>query len=261
MNKITKVGDYAGVPVRIETMGLMKLDHYWDRGNLTGYFWRLYYNYESGAGLYVKGEKIQIEPKRFYILPPFCNLGIWCNNPEIRQLYIHFETMGIGPSRDFSFYALSAMPELTVLFGRLEEYFYGDIGLRNLAAAALAAATILRLPPELLILLNRDYTIEKVIDYMRGHFKLDLEVEELARRGQMSVNSFLRRFRAVTGNTPYRFLCDLRYICAARLLEEGVLPIDEICNETGIKDRFHFSREFKRRYSMPPGAYRKAKLI
>ncbi len=261
MNKITRVGDYAGVPVRIETMGRMKLAQYWDRGNLTGHFWRLYYNYESGAGVYVKGKKVRIDPERFYLLPPFCNLGIWCDDPEVRQLYIHFETMGIGPARDFGIHELPLTPELAVLLGHLEGHFDGGSGLRNLAAVALAAAAILRLPTEMLILLNRDNAIEKVIDYIRGHFNQELEVEELARRGKMSVNSFLRRFRTVTGNTPYRFVCDLRYIAAVRLLEEGVLSIGEICNEIGLKDRFHFSREFKRRYGQAPGAYRNNRSI
>ena len=44
---------------------------------------------------------------------------------------------------------------------------------------------------------------------------------------------------------------------AARLLEERRLSIDEISEAVGIRDRFHFSRTFKRLYGCTPAAYRR----
>ena len=43
----------------------------------------------------------------------------------------------------------------------------------------------------------------------------------------------------------------------ARLLEEGELSIDDICETVGVKDRFHFSRMFKRLHGLSPAAYRR----
>ena len=79
---------------------------------------------------------------------------------------------------------------------------------------------------------------------------------EVARRLGMPVNAFIRRFQAGTGSTPYQYLTNLRYTRAARLLEEGELSIDDICETVGVKDRFHFSRMFKRLHGLSPAAYR-----
>ena len=72
----------------------------------------------------------------------------------------------------------------------------------------------------------------------------------------MSENSFLIIFRKYTGTTPYQYLLHLRYSRAASLLEMGNCTIDEICDIIGVRDRFHFSRTFKKLYGSAPAAYR-----
>ena len=73
----------------------------------------------------------------------------------------------------------------------------------------------------------------------------------------LTANYFLRHFQTVTGVSPGRYLRRLRYDNAARMLSEGSLSIEQICQEIGVKDRFHFSREFKRYFGEPPAQYRK----
>lgn len=256
MKNITGEADDAGVPIRLEVVQLVRLGEFWSHGILSGHHWRLYRNESSGAGVMLAGRRFPLRPDRLYVLPPFCNLRTWCEDREVRQLYLHFETPGLGAGRAFGIRELELTPALDALLGALQAALDGDPARRNIAAAALSCAALLALPPELLRRFGRDRAIDRVLDYMRGHFGQELGVEALARYGNMSVNAFLKRFRAATGSTPYRYLSDLRYACAARLLVEGALSIDEICVEIAIRDRFHFSREFKRRYGLSPAAYR-----
>ena len=39
--------------------------------------------------------------------------------------------------------------------------------------------------------------------------------------------------------------------------EQKLMVIDEICEIVGVKDRFHFSRTFKKIYGVPPARYRR----
>ena len=48
-----------------------------------------------------------------------------------------------------------------------------------------------------------------------------------------------------------------RYNYAAQLLKNSNLSIETICEASGVKDRFHFSRQFKKFFGMAPAAYRR----
>ena len=106
-------------------------------------------------------------------------------------------------------------------------------------------------------LAEKDREIEELCESLRHTLAQELTVTDLARRFGMPVNAFIRRFQAGTGSTPYQYLTNLRYARAARLLEEGELSIDDICEAVGVKDRFHFSRMFKRLHGLSPAAYRR----
>ena len=100
--------------------------------------------------------------------------------------------------------------------------------------------------------------MDRMIDFIHDRFRSPLSIEKMAAECGMGVNCFIRRFRECTGCTPYQYLTQVRYAAAARMLENDLLSIDEICAEVGIPDRFHFSRTFKRLYGHTPAAYRKA---
>lgn len=55
------------------------------------------------------------------------------------------------------------------------------------------------------------------------------------------------------------YLQEIRYALAAQLLESTSLTIGEICEKIGIRDPFHFSREFKRCHERSPSLYRKGR--
>ena len=61
------------------------------------------------------------------------------------------------------------------------------------------------------------------------------------------------------GITPHHYLQEIRYALAAQLLESTSLSIGEICEKIGVRDPFHFSREFKRYHERSPSLDRKVR--
>jgi AraC-like DNA-binding protein len=82
-------------------------------------------------------------------------------------------------------------------------------------------------------------------------------VERLARAVGLSRAAFARRFAAVSGRTPHRFLTELRLSLAASLLENTDDSLTEVATRIGYASEFAFSRAFKRQHGVAPGTFRR----
>lgn len=84
----------------------------------------------------------------------------------------------------------------------------------------------------------------------------DLCVATLAAHVGMSERSFVRHYRAQTGNTPARAIEQLRVEAARRLLGDSALPIKRIADQCGFGSEETLRRSFLRAVSVTPQAYR-----
>lgn len=255
MNEITPSIWSTGVPIRIDAVRTALLRSVWGPCILSGPYWRLYLHSAPGAGILIRRKRVEFLPDKLYLLPPHGSLGTWCDNPETRQFYLHFEMRQFGGAPGFLYHELELSPPLRLLVERARN---ADDLFRETAAVALAAAAVTELPREALIEFHRDHRMDRIIDMIHERFRSPLTIDKLAAACGMGVNCLIRRFRESTGCTPYQYLTQVRYAAAARLLEADELSIDEICSEVGVPDRFHFSRTFKRFYGHSPAAYRSA---
>ncbi|MCA9292228.1 MAG: helix-turn-helix domain-containing protein [Phycisphaerales bacterium] len=83
-------------------------------------------------------------------------------------------------------------------------------------------------------------------------------VESLARRMHMSSRTFARRFKAVTGTTPHRWLTHERVRHAQMILESGSTDIDTVARSSGFADAQLLRLHFKRMVGTSPTAYGKS---
>ncbi|TSC25167.1 AraC family transcriptional regulator [Corallococcus sp. Z5C101001] len=83
-------------------------------------------------------------------------------------------------------------------------------------------------------------------------------VERLARSVGVSRSGFAARFHALVGETPLHYLANWRMIRAARWLRESTDSLDAIAERAGYESAPAFSKAFKRRWGVGPGAYRRA---
>lgn len=84
------------------------------------------------------------------------------------------------------------------------------------------------------------------------------DLETLAARMNLSKPAFAARFRKYFGTAPIRCLIDARIELARHLLRDSSLSIKEIGARCGYPDPLQFSRMFRRRAGLPPGACRKS---
>ena len=258
MNKTTQI--WPEPPrISLDYAGYVKLGAFWNRRLLSGPFWRLYHHDGLGAGLCADGKRIEIQPGKLYILPPHCNRRTWCSGVPF-QLYIHFElSMSMGNPR-FPFHVIGLTDEMRPVLDELRQSLkqgQPDCLHNSLLAVSLCARALSLLPPEALLESEKDRRMETTCDYLRANLDREIDLETLAARVRMTPNAFSRLFRENTGVTPYQYLLQLRYNQASKLLHSNQYSIDEICEMVGVKDRFHFSRTFKKIYGVPPAQYRK----
>ncbi|MEU3254206.1 helix-turn-helix domain-containing protein [Streptomyces sp. NPDC006997] len=83
-------------------------------------------------------------------------------------------------------------------------------------------------------------------------------VGSLAEGAALSPSRFAHLFTRQVGQSPMRALREARLRHAARLLESTGLSVERVAAASGFVSPFHFSRVFRERYGVPPGAYRAA---
>jgi len=102
-----------------------------------------------------------------------------------------------------------------------------------------------------------DRRILRAVESIRQDPAASYGVEKLATDASLSVSQFTRRFRALTGHTPNRFVIAERIARAETYLRESDLTVEAIAERLGYSDVYFFSRQFRRFRGVPPSAVRR----
>ena len=111
-----------------------------------------------------------------------------------------------------------------------------------------ANARALSLPPRLL---------RRVLERMLADLSADIDLATLAAESGYSRAHFLRTFRAATGQTPHRYLLDLRLDRARELIANKSMPLIDIAADCGFSSHGHLTTAFRSRFGVAPSAYRR----
>lgn len=95
-----------------------------------------------------------------------------------------------------------------------------------------------------------------LLGWVATHLAADLSVAALADRAGMSERSFVRRFRASTGQTPARVVERLRVEAARQLLASTRLPIKRVAQRCGFGSEETLRRSLLRQTHTTPRDYR-----
>jgi AraC-like DNA-binding protein len=99
-------------------------------------------------------------------------------------------------------------------------------------------------------------SMEQVMRQMQATAQRPMAVGELARLASLSEGRFRRVFRQTAGCAPKAYYENLRLARAVVWLQSGQMKLAEIAQRLNYSSAFHFSRAFKKRYGVPPSAYR-----
>jgi transcriptional regulator GlxA family with amidase domain len=104
---------------------------------------------------------------------------------------------------------------------------------------------------------HEDYDIGKVQDYIEKNYDALMTINGLAEKFNMSARTFIRKFTAITGNTPLEYIQRVRVEVAKRFLEKGKLTVEQVCMEVGYGDFGFFRNIFNRLTWITPQEYKK----
>jgi AraC-like DNA-binding protein len=90
------------------------------------------------------------------------------------------------------------------------------------------------------------------VAWLRENFDQVVDVNELARRLNMSGSNFHRQFKAVTSMSPLKFQKALRLQEARRLMLTTMLDAGEAGRRVGYMSASQFTREYARFFGTPP---------
>jgi len=104
---------------------------------------------------------------------------------------------------------------------------------------------------------RRMLAVQKAIRRIETHHASGvIELDALARLAGMSLSTFKRAFKAVTGTSPIDYVLQARLARACHLLRDADKTVTEAALAAGFNDSNYFARQFRRRMGCTPGEWR-----
>ncbi|MCO4821824.1 MAG: helix-turn-helix domain-containing protein [Flavobacteriaceae bacterium] len=87
--------------------------------------------------------------------------------------------------------------------------------------------------------------VDIIFKHVNNNFKEHISLDEIANKVSMTVPSFCRYFKKVTGKTFTKFVNEYRVVHATKILIESKSSITDVCYECGFNNFSHFNKVFK----------------
>lgn len=250
--------EHGNPGVQILTCEVAELGPWWTKHRFSAPYWRVYWNAATGAELHWRGRVIALRPDRMVLIPPDTDFAASCRGLPT-QLYIHF-TAGSPFDRALpGLHTIRATGQTGQLAGRLHD---ADDATREgqwgaLASLALVHTALCDVPPDALRPPERDPRIAAVLAAMDANLQHPLSNAQLAAIAGLSTNAFVRLFHETAGMPPQKLYTRKRIDQTCMRLHFTDLSMEQIAQEAGFCDRYHFSRAFRQLRGISPGAFRR----
>jgi len=103
---------------------------------------------------------------------------------------------------------------------------------------------------------RKNEKLDQVISIMNLHYQEPIQIDAYAEFCHLSVDRFIRAFKAYTGMPPYRYQLNIRIQKAVDLLENTGINVSQCSEAVGFSDCAYFCRIFKKFTGHPPSYYR-----
>ena len=231
----------------------------WNYAGVCSPFWRLYYDRTPGAWIEAGGRRHELGPERFVFVPDGVVFNCGCR-PGAEHLWVHFSLYPSLTEVTSGIIEVAATPptravarELHRLIARREAAAAAQIGtgLLHLVFSAVGPEHFTVIPPRL----------RRVFGWIQHSLGGEITNGLLATHAGLSVEGFIRWFKAATGRTPAAFVAERRIREACRRLAFTTDSIDHIAEAVGFANRHHFSRVFKRHAGCGPAQFRRGRVL
>jgi AraC family transcriptional regulator len=134
---------------------------------------------------------------------------------------------------------------------------YAESLIVALATRLLYAARLERLPANAGVSPLPPRLLRRVLERMQADLSSNIDLTTLAAESGYSRGHFLRTFRAATGQTPHRYLLEMRLAKAQTLIARRLIPLIDIALACGFSSHAHLATAFRSRFGLSPSAYRR----
>jgi len=98
--------------------------------------------------------------------------------------------------------------------------------------------------------------VTRTIEHFTEHYEECFSLSALSEMVNMSKYHFARRFKDMTGKTPYAYFQDIRVMKALELLANPANRVIDVALQCGFNNHSHFTRLFRERTGLTPTEYR-----
>ncbi len=228
----------------------------WRQERVSVPYWRVYWNDAPGAFVKDSSGEVALGPKVIVAVPPNTVYSTYTRGGST-HFYVHFTAefpySSVQPGI-MQFFSPKLVKQASVI---AQELTGPTPQVKTLMRTQIYLYELLLLVPDSKLPAPKqvDSRIERALAIMEE--KPAISLTELAKAVGMGRTSFLSLFHRETDSTPQRLSRKNRLEKACMLLHFSDKTLQEIAEETGFCDRYHFSRMFMREYSYGPAAFRR----
>lgn len=100
---------------------------------------------------------------------------------------------------------------------------------------------------------NKNEIVSQIMQYFEEHYPEKISLDIISENMYVSPFYISKIFKTVTGDTPIRYLINVRLDKAKELLKtHPEMSVHEIAEMVGYDDAYHFSKLFKKRFGSSP---------
>lgn len=239
--------------------GRMRLGADWRHEGVCSPFWRVFYDFTRGAWVESAGRRFELGPERLVIMPE--GVVFDCGSRSgADHLWLHFSLYRMLPPVSSAVCLVPAGKALRSVAAELG----ARIQAAEVAAAQLTAAALLHLVFAVSPMVEAEAVPERlrrVIAVIERGLGGEISNPALAAEAGMSVEAFIRWFKARTGRTPAAFVVERRIREACRRLATEEESVEQVAEAAGFANRHHFSRVFKRVAGCGPAEFRRRRAF
>jgi len=101
------------------------------------------------------------------------------------------------------------------------------------------------------------HALRRVVEFMRANLGAQLNLKTLSKETGYSRSHFLQMFQGATGQTPHRYLLEMRLEEARTLMANRSIHLIDVAALCGFSSPANFSTAFRSRYGFTPSLYRR----
>ena len=253
-----------GFEIEVDSAAYAILDSSWHQKNVCDPFSRLYFVKEGRGQLVYRNEIIELKPGNVYLIPAECKFAYGCDHLEKIYFHIYVNTLEKYDLLS-SVKKICAIPFFENKFDELKECLETDDYMKLVKLKLIIYDTIVKMYEKYRFkkVPIKQYSegVTKAMEYIHRHTRINLSTEKVSEKVFVSKSKLRKDFKNETGISIGKYIDDMVFFKAKRLLNKDYMSINEISQKLGFCDQFYFSRRFKERYNLPPSKYRKQILL